>query len=102
MCDEVVYVVALEVMEDGYGHGAVREARQGRDGPLRRVAAAQGHLVAALNPRLLEQQMQFGYLACYVAVLERHAVKVGQCQFFPVLTYRVLYVFVEMFAGFHS
>ena len=91
---KMVDVVAFEIVEDGDCDGTVRETRQGRDGPLRRIAAAQGHFVAAHHARVLEQKMKFRYLARHIAVLERHAVEIGEGEFLPVVAYGRLYIFV--------
>ena len=98
----MVYVVAFEIVQDRHSYGAVGKTRQRGYRPLGRVAATQRHFVAALHSRLFEKQVEFGYLAGHVAVLERYSVEVGQCQFLPVVADGVLYILVKMLMLFHS
>ena len=48
MVDDVVYVVGLELMQDGYDDGSVGKGGQEGNSPVRAVASAHGYLVAFL------------------------------------------------------
>jgi hypothetical protein len=51
------------------------------------VFSAEGNLVALRYARMFKKKMQFSHFPRHVAILQRHAAKIGERQFFPILFY---------------
>ena len=92
---DVVYLLAVELMKDGNGHGTIGEGGQKGYAPVRTVTAAHGYLVALLYPYVFIHDMYLGYLACHIIVLQGSALIIGQGVVVPVFYNAVFYEFVE-------
>ena len=57
MVDEMLYRVSLEVVEYGYGDGAVCQCSQDGRGPLATVASAEGDFVAVSYAGVFEEDV---------------------------------------------
>ena len=99
--DDIVYLLSVELMQDGHGDGSVGEGGQECHGPVSAVAAAYGNLVALFDAHLLEHDMQLFYLACHIIILQGDTFVVGQRIIVPVLHNAVLESLIEAFNEFH-
>ena len=91
----VVYLLAVELMQDRNGHGTIGEGGQKGYTPVRTVTAAHGYLVASLYPYVFIHNMYFGYLARHIIVLKGGTLIIGQGVVVPVFYNAVFYEFVE-------
>ena len=82
---DVVHLVGHELVQDGHGHGAVGERGQEGACPVGAVASAEGYLVALFYAAVLEENVQFLYLACHVVILQGGSLEVGQRVKVPVV-----------------
>ena len=88
---DVVNLLGHELVQDGNSHGAVGQRSQEGHGPLAAVAAAEGNLVALHHATVLEQNVQFLYLAGHIVELQGGAFVVGECIKVPVIDDALLY-----------
>ncbi len=65
----MVYVVGLEFVQNGHCNSAIGYGGNKGYGPLCRVLAADGNFVVFFYSGAFKCQMEFGHLACYVAIL---------------------------------
>ena len=97
MVHQVMDVAGLELVQDGNGHGAVREGGEEADAPVRLVAGADGDFVTLLEAALLEGDVQLGDPARHVPVEEGHTLIVGQRGTVPVPAETLFDDFVDGF-----
>ena len=90
-----------ELAEYRHGHRAISDDAEESHGPLGAVASADSHAVARPDTSMLEEQMEFGYLAGHILVLERDTVEVGQRKLFPVVAHRLQYIGIERILMLH-
>ena len=69
MVDNIVYLLGIELMEDGHGNGSVGQRCQKGHGPVSRVSSADSYLVALLHVTVLEQDVQLFDFPGYVVEL---------------------------------
>ena len=89
---DVLYLLDVELGEDGHDDGAVGECGMEGDGPVGVVLVAQGNLVARLDAQLLEEPVEPRDHLRHVAIgecLARSVVGVGGQS--PVLSYGLLH-----------
>ena len=101
MVDDVLYLFAIELVEDGHSHSAVGECGEVGHSPVGRVPSADGYLVALLHVAVLKQDMQFFYLAGYVVKLEGDTLIVRQGILIPVLYDGTLYIDIKTTESLH-
>ena len=85
MVDDMVYVIGLELMQNGNHNGTVRYCCNAGSSPVGAVLAAQSYAVTGFQARFLKQYMQFCDSACYVTVQECGAFIISKGFFIPVL-----------------
>ena len=83
--DDVMDLLGIELMQDGYGDGAVGEGGEEGNGPLAGVASGKGDLVALLNTAVLKETVDFLYFTCHIVILQRLALIVSQCVAVPIV-----------------
>ena len=83
--DDIVDLLRIELMQDGYGDGAVGEGGEEGDGPLAGVASGEGNLVTFLNAAVLKENMDLLDFTCHIVILQRLALIVSQCVAVPVV-----------------
>ena len=99
--DDVVNLVAKELMKDGNSHSTVGQGGEESYGPLAGVASAQCNLVTFHHTAVLEQDVQLFNLTCYVVVLQGSTLIVSQCIKIPVVDDALLYQLVKTGYVFH-
>ena len=83
--DDIMDLLRIELVQDGYGDGAVGERGEEGHGPLAGVAPCEGDLVALHDAAVLEENMEFLNFTCHVVILQRLALIVSQCIAVPVV-----------------
>jgi len=73
----VVNLLAIKLVENGYCHSAIGERGEKGNGPMGGVTAADGYLIALLNIAVLKEYMQFFNFSCDVMILESGSLIVG-------------------------
>ena len=82
---DVVNLVGGELVEDGYGNGAIGECGQESHRPTGTITTAKGYLVALHHTAVLEHDVQFLYLPCHVMVLQGCTLVIGQSVKVPMV-----------------
>ena len=96
--DNVVYVVRIELLQDGYQNGAIRYRGHKSDTPVGGILPHEGDFVASPDLTMAKEDMQFGYLASHVLIgIGALFVIVGQRRQVPVFTETRLVYFNEIF-----
>ena len=88
-------------MLDGDGHGTIGDRGQEGGGPGRGVAPAERHFVAGLETTVAEEDVELGYLARDVVILQRRAFVVGERIPVPVVFDAIFYIRVETLCRLH-
>ena len=95
MVDDVVYIIRLELVQDGHDDGAVGNGGQERHAPVSAVASTQGDFVSGPDIGRFEEQVHFGYFTCHVLVLQALSVEIRERFPVPVLLYAVFDKFYQ-------
>lgn len=93
--DDVVYIIRLELVQDGHDDGAVGNGGQERHAPVSAVASTQGDFVSGPDIGRFEEQVHFGYFTCHVLVLQALSVEIRERFPVPVLLYAVFDKFYQ-------
>ena len=64
----MMYVVRLELMQNGDCHRTISDYSQESDHPMGTVTPANGNLVTRTDSSILQYNMHLGYLPCYVLI----------------------------------
>ena len=75
---DVVNLLCIELMQDGYGDSTVGECSEEGHCPLAGVTPAEGYLVAFLDTAVLKQDVQFLNLTRHIVELQRLTLEVGR------------------------
>ena len=78
MVDDVVNLLAVELMQDGHDDGSVGQRCHKGYGPVGRIAPTDGYAVSFPDAGSLHHDVQLLYLSRYVVILQRSAFIVGQ------------------------
>ena len=84
MVDNVVYIIGLELIQNGNGDSAVGYNSKETDRPAGRVSAHQCNFIAFANIGLLKDNMQFSDFFCQVSVMKGFTFVVSQSGSLPV------------------
>ena len=91
MVDDIVNLLTIKFMKDGYCHSPVGEGGEEGGCPSRTVAAAQCDFVTTFHTAVLKHDMELFYLAGHIVELQGGTLIVGQGIKVPVVDDAVLY-----------